>query len=42
MKELNMNVTSVNTNLHNRINESMKELDTNVTIVSVKLHGSVT
>ena len=42
MKELNMNVTSVNTNLHKRINESMKELDTNVTIVSVKLHGSVT
>ena len=35
-----MNVTSVNTNLHKRINESMKELD--VTVVSVKLNGRVT
>ena len=42
LKELNMNVTSVNTNLRYRDiwNQSMKELIINVTNVSVKLHGT--
>ena len=44
MKEMNINATSVNTNIHDRVlyKKSMKELDMNMTNVSVKLYGRVT
>ena len=43
MKELSMNATTVNTNIHDsNINQSMKELDINVNNVTVKLLCRVT